>query len=70
MTPFRAYYREATTQRPHNSVLGTHHDRLDTCHLAFTPVVGVLWVSKLDFFGNFLSKPKFGPMAEGVHLTN
>ena len=49
-------------------MLVTHHDRLETCHLAFTPVVGVLWMSKLDFSGNFQSKPKFGPMADRVPL--
>ena len=49
-------------------MLVTHHDRLETYHLAFTPVVGMLWVSKLDFSENFQSKPEFGPMAEGVPL--
>ena len=49
-------------------MLVTHHDRLEACHLAFTPVVGVLWVSKVDFSGNFLAKPKFGAMAEGLPL--
>ena len=68
LTPYGAQHREATTVRPHNSMLVTHHDRLETCHLAFTPVVGVLWASKLDFSGNFQSKPKFGPMADRVPL--
>ena len=68
LTPYGAQHRVATTERPHNSVLVTHHDRLETCHLAFTAVVRVLWVSKLDFSEKFLSKLKFGPMADRVPL--
>ena len=68
LTPYEAQLWTATTKWHRNSMPGTHHDRLDTCHLACTPMVGVLWVSKVDFSGNFLVKPKFGAMAEGLPL--
>src|SRR5688572_17267935 len=68
LTPYGAQHRLATTAWPHNSMLGTHHDRLETCHLAFTPVVGVLWVSKLDFSGDVLCEGKFCSMAYQVPL--
>ena len=51
-------------------MLGTHHDRFVTSHWVFAPVVGVLWVSKVDFSGKFLPKPKFGAMAERVSLDH
>ena len=49
--------RSPLVRRPHQvtrSMLGTHHDRFVTSHQVFAPVVGVLWVPKVDFSGKFL----------------